>query len=121
MRVLRQFGVVALLVVLQLTSAMACVAGDGPGRAEAMACCRRMQGGCGQMAMPSPDGCCGKAQPSERASARMTAVVRWQPVFTRVSRLADGLASGTGAAMWASRVEDSPPKSPPGSIFILRI
>jgi hypothetical protein len=123
MRVLRQFGVLVLLLVSCLAPAMACMVPDAQMNTEERACCRMMKDQCGQMGMPASHGCCQKTPPSVRDNALDTKAVTFHPVVVAViwlaaSELVNPVSAG---ADWAERPDYSPPKSPPSTISILRI
>jgi len=123
MRVLRQFGVLVLLLVSCLAPAMACMVPDAQMNTEERACCRMMKNQCGQMGMPASHGCCQKAPPGVRDNALDTKAVTFHPVVVAVIWLtASDLVNPVSAvADWAERPDYSPPKSPPSTISILRI
>jgi hypothetical protein len=123
MRVLRQFGVLVLLLVSCLAPAMACMVPEAQMNTEERACCRMMKNQCGQMGMPASHGCCQKTPPSVRDNALATKAVTFHPVVVAVIWLAASeLVNPVSAvADWAERPDYSPPKSPPSTISILRI
>jgi len=122
MRVLRQFGVLVLLLVTCLAPAMACMVPDAQMNAEERACCRAMTNLCGQTQMPTSHGCCQKT-PGVHDNALDTKAMTFHPVMVSVVWLAAfELVNPTSAV--AGRLErsnDSPPNSPPSTISILRI
>ncbi len=123
MRILRQFGVLVLLLVSCLAPAMACMVPDAQMNTEERACCRTMKDQCGQMEMPASHGCCQKTPASVHGNALDTKAVVFHPVVAPVIWLAafelvNPTAPVTG---WAERPDYSPPKSPPSTISILRI
>jgi hypothetical protein len=123
MRVLRQLGVLVLLLVSCLAPAMACMVPDAQMNAEERACCRMMKNQCGQMEMPASHGCCQKTPPSVRDNALDTKAVTFHPVVVPVIWLAASeLVNRVSAvADWAERPDYSSPESPPSTISILRI
>jgi hypothetical protein len=123
MRVLRQFGVLVLLLVTCLAPAMGCMVPDAQMSMQERDCCRMMKNQCGQMEMPAPHGCCQKTPMGVHTSALDTkAVVFHQVVVPVVSLTASELLNPTTVvAGWIERPEYSPPKSPPSTISILRI
>jgi hypothetical protein len=123
MRVLRQFGVLVLLLVSCLAPAMACMVPDAQMNTQERACCRMMKDQCGQMGMPASHGCCQKTPPSVRDNALDTKAVTLHPVVVPVICLAASeLVNPVSAvAYWAERPDYSLPKSPPSTISILRI
>jgi hypothetical protein len=123
MRVLRQFGVLVLLLVSCLAPAMACMVPNAEMSAQERACCRVMKNQCGQMEMPASQGCCQKTPPSVHDNALDTKAAAFHPVVVSViwltaSELLNPASVVTG---WVERPDHSPPKSPPATISILRI
>src|SRR5258707_4324056 len=123
MRILRQFGVLILLLVSCLAPAMACRVPNAEMNSQERACCRMMKNQCGQMEMPASHGCCQKAPRSIHDNALDTKAVTLHRVLVPVSWLAAfGLVTPTiSVTAWVEQPEDSPPKSPPSTISILRI
>ena len=123
MRVLRQFGVLALLLVTCLAPAMACMVPDAQMSAQERACCRTMSSQCGQTEMPASHGCCQKTPASLHNNALDTKTVTFHPVTAAFVYLAvfDSLTQTPIAAEWVERPDYSPPQSPPSSVSILRI
>jgi len=123
MRVLRQFGVLVLLLVSCLAPAMACMLPSAQMSTQERACCRMMKNQCGQMEMPASHGCCQKTPPSVHDNALDTKTVALHPVaVTTVWLTASELLNPTTAVIgWVESPEYSPPKSPPSTVFILRI
>jgi hypothetical protein len=122
MRVLRQFGVLLLLVSC-LAPAMACMVPNAEMSTQERACCRMMKNQCGQMEMPASHGCCQKTPASVHDNALDTKTVTSQPVVAAVIWLTTTeLVSPTSAVIgWVEHPDYSPPKSPPSTISILRI
>jgi hypothetical protein len=123
MRVLRQFGVLVLLLVSCLAPAMACMVPNAEMSAQERACCRMMKNQCGQVEMPASHGCCQKIPPSVRDSALVTKAVTFHPAVVAVmglaiSELANPVSAATG---WVEHPDYSPPKSPAATISVLRI
>ena len=123
MRLLRQFGVLVLLLVTCLAPAMACMVPDAQMSAQERACCRTMSSQCGQTEMPSSHGCCQKTPASIHDNALDTKTVAFHPVAAAVVYLAvsELLTPTSTAAEWVERPDCSPPQSPPSSVSILRI
>jgi hypothetical protein len=123
MTALSKFGVLVLLLVSCLAPAMACMTPDAQMAAEERACCRMMKNQCGQMEMPASHGCCQKAPLGVLSSALATTTVAFHPVAVTSVWLAASelLNPATVAAAWIERPEYSPPKSPPSTVYILRI
>ena len=123
MRVLRQFGVLVLLLVTCLAPAMACMLPDAAMSTQERACCRMMKNQCGQMGMPASHGCCQKTPPSVHDNALDTKTIALHPdAVTTIWLVASELLHPTTAvAGWVEHAEYSPPKSPPSAVSILRI
>jgi hypothetical protein len=124
MRVLRQFGVLVLLLVSCLAPAMACLVPDAQMNTEERTCCRAMKNQCGQMDnMPSSHGCCQKTPPSIHDNALDTKAVSFHPAVVPVIWLASFELVNPASAItgWVEHPDYSPPKSPPTTISILRI
>jgi hypothetical protein len=122
-RVFRQFGVLALLLMISLAPAMACIAPDEQMTTQERACCQMMKGDCGQMEMPASHGCCQKTPGIVHDSAMRTSPVTFHPIvqvaFVELSfELFPPSAKVTG---WLKHPEHSPPKSPPSVISNLRV
>ena len=122
MRVLRQFGVLVVLVASCLTPAMACMIPGAPMTTEERACCRLMQNQCEQMEMPASHGCCHKTPPNVFENALNATAVGLHPVAITVGWLASlewlNPAAVTG---WIEHQDYAPHESPPSTISILRI
>jgi hypothetical protein len=123
MRVLRQFGVLALLLVSSLAPATACMVPDAQMSAQEGVCCRAMKDQCRQMEMPASHGCCHKAPQNILQNALDTKTVVLHPVAANAIWLSASelLNPITVVAGWIERPEYSPPKSPPSTVSILRI
>jgi hypothetical protein len=123
MKALRQLGVLVLLLASCLAPAMACMVPDAAMNAQERACCRLMKNQCGQVGMPASHGCCQKTPLAVHDNALDTKATNVHPVAASVVWLAAfDLVNPTSTV--AGRVEhpdDSPPKSPPTTISILRI
>jgi hypothetical protein len=122
-RILRQFGVLVLLLVSCLAPAMACMVSNAEMNAEEQACCRMMKNQCGQMEMPSSHGCCQKTPLGVHDNALDTKTVTVHPVIAPVVWLATFRIVNPPLTVigWAEHPEYSPPKSPPSTNSILRI
>jgi hypothetical protein len=125
MRILRQIGVLVLLLVSCLAPAMACMVPNAEMSTPERACCRMMKNQCGQMGMPASRGmgCCQRTPPSVHDIALDTKAVSFHPVVIPIiwlaaSELANPASAVTG---WDERPDYSPPKAPPAAISILRI
>jgi hypothetical protein len=120
---LRQFGAILLLLVSSVAPAMACMASDAQMTIEERACCRMMKSQCGQMEMPSSQDCCKKAAKSIPDTALKTETVSLHPAaFVAIWVTSFEVLAPQGASYgWVQRPENSPPKSPPSAITILRI
>jgi hypothetical protein len=123
MRILRQFGVLVLLLVSCLAPAMACMVSSTEMSAEEQACCRMMRNQCGQMEMPSSHGCCQKTALGVHDNALDTKTVTFHPVIASVVWLAafDIVNPPSTVIGWVEHPEYSPPKSPSSTNSILRI
>src|SRR6185437_491089 len=95
-KLVRQLGVLVILLGLCLAPTMACVVLNAQMTADESACCRMMHGQCQQMEMPASYGCCQKTQPSVFAavlyreagtSASHATPVTWAAVSDRVHRI----------------------------------
>jgi hypothetical protein len=123
MRLLRQFGVLVLLLVTCLAPAMACMVPNAEMSTQERACCRMMKNQCGQMGMPASHGCCQKIPPSVHDNALDTKVVSIHPVVAPVIWLAafELVNPSSTVTGWVEHPDYSPPKSPSSTISILRI
>jgi hypothetical protein len=122
MRVLRQIGVLVLLLVSCLAPAMACMIPNAEMSAQERACCRMMKNQCGQMEMPTSHGCCQKTPPSVHNDALNTKTVSFHPAVVPVIWLTASVANPAFAVTgWVEHSDYSPPQSPPPTITILRI
>ena|ERR1700682_4356268 len=123
MRILRQFGVLVLLLASCLAPAMACLAPNAEMSTQERACCRVMKNQCGQMEMPASHGCCQKVPPSVHDNALDTKAVTFHPVVVPIIWLAAVELVNPAAAVteWVEHSDYSPPNSPPSTISILRI
>src|SRR6202051_1640213 len=123
MHVLRQLGVLVLLLVSCLAPAMACMVPNAEMNAQERACCRMMKNQCGQMEMPASHGCCQKTPPTVHDNALDTKAVTFHPVVApAIWLVAFELGKPTSADIgWVEHPDYSPPKSPPSTISILRI
>ena len=122
MRVLRQIGVLVVLVASCLTPAMACMIPGAPMTTEERACCRMMQNQCEQMEMPASQSCCHTAPSNLFDNALNAKAVGLHPVAITVVWLASPeLLNPTSATGSLGHHDFSPPQSPPSTISILRI
>jgi hypothetical protein len=121
MRVLRQFGLLVLLLVSCVTPAMACMVPNAAMSVQERACCRMMKNQCGQMGMPASHGCCQKTPLGVHDNALDTK--NFHPVAAPVVWLAafELVNSTSSVAGWVEHPDYSPPKSSPTTISILRI
>jgi hypothetical protein len=122
-KVIRQLGVLVLLLVSCLAPAMACMVPDAQMSTEERACCRMMRDQCGQMEMPASHGCCQKTAPfSVHDNALDTKAVAFHPIVPVLWLAACELVNPASVVIgWAEDSDYSPPKSPPATISILRI
>jgi hypothetical protein len=123
MKLWRQFGIVLLLLVFCVGPVMACMTPDTQMTTEERACCRTMQGQCGQMEMLGSNDCCKKVPSAVHENALKTDTASFHPaVFVTLWVLSfDLLAPQDLAEGWLPRLEHSPPKSPPSIISSLRV
>jgi hypothetical protein len=123
MHVLRQFGVLVLLLVTYLAPATACMVPDAQMSAQERACCRTMGNQCGQVEMPASHGCCQKTPPGVRDNALDAKTLSLHPVAVTAIRLipSELLNPTSNIGAWVERPDYSPPKSPPSTVSILRI
>ncbi len=120
---LRQFGAILLMLVACVAPAMACMAPDAQMTIEERACCRMMKSQCGQMEMPTSNDCCKIAAQSVPDTALKTEKLSFHPsgfvaIWAASFEILTPQRAGNG---WIQHPEDSPPKSPPSAITILRI
>src|SRR6267154_851008 len=122
MRVIRQFGVLVLLLVSCLAPAMACMVPNAEMSTQERTCCRMMKNQCGQMGMPASHGCCQKTPPSVHDNALDTKAMTFHPVVAPVIWLAASelVNPAPAVAGWVEHADYSPPKSPPSTLSILR-
>lgn len=122
-RILRQFGVLVLLLASCLTPVMACMVPGAQLTTEERACCRMMHDQCGQMEMPASHGCCHKAPPNVFDSALATkAGALHAPTITVIwPTSSESLNPASSLRGSAERPNYSPPQSPPSTISVLRI
>jgi hypothetical protein len=123
MRLLRQFGVLVLLLVTCLAPAMACMVPNGQMSTQERACCRMMKNQCGQMKMPASHGCCQKIPPSVHDNALDTKVVTFHPVVVPVIwwTVSELLNPNYAVLSRVEHADYSPPAPPPSTVSILRI
>ncbi|HEY2472490.1 MAG TPA: hypothetical protein VGI45_32195 [Terracidiphilus sp.] len=123
MRILRQFGVLVLMLATGLSPAMACMVPGAQMTPEERACCRMMQNQCGQMEMPASHGCCQKAPTNLYDTAlNASAAVLHVPAASVIGLDASALFTPEASiAGWTEHRDYSPPQSPPSTVAILRI
>ncbi|NYF90016.1 hypothetical protein HDF08_002083 [Edaphobacter lichenicola] len=124
MRIVRQFGVLVLLLMSCLAPAMACMVSSTEMNTEERACCRMMKNQCGLTDnMSASHGCCQKTPPSVHENALDTKAVTFHPVVADVIWLAafEMLNRPVTIIEWVEHPDYSPPKPPPSTISILRI
>lgn len=123
MKVLRQFGVLVLLLASSLTPAMACMLPGAQMSNEERACCRMMHNRCEQMGMPASHGCCQKTPENafDNALATGPSVLHPVPVSVVWLSASELMNQVFTVAGWVEHTDYSPPKSPPSTISILRI
>lgn len=122
-RILRQFGVLVLLLVTCLAPAMACMLPGAQLTVEERACCRMMQDQCGQIEMPESHGCCHKAPLTvyDRALAKNSEVQHLDLTPVMWLTTSELLAAESSVIGCVEHHDFSPPQSPPSTISILRI
>jgi hypothetical protein len=121
-RLARQIGLLALLLVSYVAPAMACMRVNAQMTAPERACCRMMKGQCGGMEMPASHGCCHKtvSTPGDHALPVSTAALH--PVMeVGVLFATTILPADVNSVIWIQAPPHSPPKSTPLSVSILRI
>jgi hypothetical protein len=124
MRVLRQFGVVVLLVLSSLAPAMACMVPNAEMSTEERACCRMMKNQCGEMDnMPASHGCCQKTPLGILDNALNTKAGSFHPLVAPAVWLAafELVKPPSTVIGWIQHPDYSPPKSSPSAISVLRI
>ena len=123
MKLLRQFGVVLLLFASGLRPVMACSNSGMPMSATERACCRMMNNECERMGMTASSGCCLMAPTGAHEYFAETKIAgdHTAPVATLWLTVADLCAAASVQTGWVEYADDSPPQSPPTSVFILRI
>ncbi len=125
MGLLRQLGVLVLVLASSLAPTMACMLPGAHMTSEERACCGTMHDQCEQMNMPASHGCCKKTAVDLRESAlilntrAITQIAAaganaWLPSFALLN-------STSAISGWIEQPDSSPPKSPPATISILRI
>lgn len=123
MRVFRQLGVLVLMLVSFLAPAMACMVPDAQLTSQERACCRSMQGPCGETSMPASKGCCQKNLSGVYDRAFDTSAAAFRPVaaiavWLTASKLLRPVPICAGPI---EHTDFSPPKAPPLTVSILRI
>jgi len=123
MRILRQLGVLLLLLMSCLAPAMACMVPDAQMSTQERDCCRTMKDQCGQMEMPASHGCCQTTPQTVRDSALDTKAVAFHPAILPVIWLVavEPLKPASAVIGWLEHPDFSPPEPPPTTISILRI
>jgi hypothetical protein len=123
MKTFRQFSVLILLLVSCLAPAMACMVPAAEMNAQERACCRMMKNQCGQMEMPASHVCCQQTPLGVHDNAQDTKVTNFHSVTAPVIWLAafELMSPTSSITGWVEHLDDSPPKSPPSTISILRI
>jgi hypothetical protein len=122
-KLLRQFGVVLLLFASGLRPVMACSNTGVPMSAAERACCRMMYNECERMGMSASSGCCRKAPARAHEYFAETKIAgdHTAPVVALRLTVSDLCAAASVQTGWVEYADDSPPQSPPTSVFILRI
>ena len=126
MGLLRQLGVLVLVLASSLAPTMACMLPGAHMTSEERACCRMMHDQCEQMNMPASHGCCKKTP----ANFRESALLLNTEAFTQIASTSTTgwwlpsfalLNTPSTISGWVEQLDSSPPKSPPATISILRI
>ncbi len=119
----RQFGIVLLVLVLGLTPAMACLVPGAAMTAGERACCRTMSTECGQPNMPASHSCCRGSLPvlGEKAVDARAGTVHLFAVATIPLAAWDMTAPVFPAAGRLDYADSSLLGSPPTSVSVLRI
>jgi hypothetical protein len=106
-----------------LSPVMACMKADAQMTVQERACCRMMNGQCGDMQMPASHGCCHKTLQSIEQNALNAKTVALPPfiAITATAAAFELSAPTSASANWVERPQHSPPVSPPSSVSILRI
>ena len=122
-RVLRQLGVILLMLISSAAPVMACMTVDAQMSPSERACCRMMKNRCGDMQMPASHGCCHKTLQSVDQNALNAKAVALPPIATIVVALAayDLLVPNSVSPEWVVSPQYSPPKSPPSAVSVLRL
>src|SRR5713101_3705350 len=100
MSILRQFGVLVLLLVSCLAPTMACMVPNAQMSTQERACCRMMKNQCKQIKMPTSHGCYQKTPPNIHDNALDTKTVALHPVaLTAIWLTASELLNPTSAVI----------------------
>ena len=123
MKCLRHLGLLGLLLMISFAPAMACMVPDAQMTTQERACCRIMEGKCGQMDMPASHGCCKKVAGNSSDASLKTNTSTIHPIVHVVYKLLSlHLFPPTLAVIDGSeRSEHSPPKPPPSIVSNLRV
>ncbi|MFT4115024.1 hypothetical protein [Silvibacterium sp.] len=123
MQLIRQLGILILLLVSCLPPATVCMISHEQMNAEGRACCQAMVGQCEQMKMPSARTCCRKTPQNFQDSALYAKVATYHPILVVALWLAvsDWSRPALTAFGWINDPGYSPPRRPPGSVSILRL
>ena len=125
MKAVCKFALILAVVLPLVTPAMACALPNAHLSPAEHACCKRMQGRCGTMDMPTSQGCCQKEAPT---------AINWNPAIQANSaNISIDLTAPAALlpAMLLPLPVDMPaymqqpvgtlPQSPPSAISVLRI
>lgn len=124
-KAVRQFALILAIVLPMVTPAMACALPNAHLSPAEHSCCKRMQGHCGSMDMPTSQGCCQKEAPT---------AINWNPAIQANSANVSIDLTAPAALLPAMRLllpvdmsayvqqpVGTLPQSPPSAISILRI
>jgi hypothetical protein len=123
MKLLRQFGAIALLLISCIAPVMACMRADAQMSPQERACCRVMKNQCGAMQMPASHSCCQPSLESNQDEALAANTIVLHPFVAVADRLTTMVFGGPNPlfSRWFQYPEHSPPKSPPSAALKLRI
>lgn len=124
-KAVRQFALILAIVLPLVTPAMACALPNAHLSPSEHSCCKRMQGHCGSMDMPTSQGCCQMEAPT---ATNWNAALQIAPANVTVNLAASAAllpAMLTPFSVDMSAYVQQPvgtlPQSPPSAISILRI
>jgi len=123
MHTIRRIGVAFALLVSLFAPSMACALPSSRLTDPERACCRRMQGECGQMKMPASHSCCRHDVGPSHVDATQPQSGSFHPVISLPVLLPQSALTQppTVAGQWIVTPDHSPPISSAPAISILRI